>query len=403
MRILLVAMPNSIHTARWLSQVTGEGWQTALFPSTGFFPLHPEIQGVTYFGPLVMSDGPGNPGVKPYGIPTGLPALNFLWNRLNERFWQQYRTRYLLWAIRTYRPDIVHSLEFQAAGYLTLDAKLMQGKNFPTWITTPWGSDMFFFSQFADHAPRISRVLANCDYCWCESRRDQDLAKGFGLRGELLPVSPATGGLDMLSIKAFPWIPVSQRKLVMLKGYQGWAGRALVGLRAIERAQDILKSYQIVLYSAQSDVCQAANLFSRRTGLPVTILPPQTPHLEVLRFHSQARISMGLSISDGVPSSMLEAMAVGSFPIQSETSCGNEWLVHGETGFLVPPEDPDVIEQFVRRAISDDELVNHAARKNLQTIEEKMDRPKVRREIRTTYAQVFRQDRTNPCLKKRFT
>lgn len=36
-------------------------------------------------------------------------------------------------------------------------------------------------------------------------------------------------------------IPVSSRKVIMLKGYQNWAGRALVGLRALGRCEDILE------------------------------------------------------------------------------------------------------------------------------------------------------------------
>jgi hypothetical protein len=33
MRILFVAMPESIHAARWISQITDQGWEVYLFPA----------------------------------------------------------------------------------------------------------------------------------------------------------------------------------------------------------------------------------------------------------------------------------------------------------------------------------------------------------------------------------
>ncbi|MBW1897870.1 MAG: glycosyl transferase family 1, partial [Deltaproteobacteria bacterium] len=103
----------------------------------------------------------------------------------------------------------------------------------------------------------------------------------------------------------------------MLKGYQGWAGRALVGLRALERCADILAGYEIVIYSASKEVLIAAELFSKSTGVQTTIIPEGTPHHEVLKLHGKARISIGLSISDAISTSLLEAVVMGSFPIQS--------------------------------------------------------------------------------------
>jgi len=160
----------------------------------------------------------------------------------------------------------------------------------------------------------------------------------------------------------------------MLKGYQSWAGRALVGLRALERSADLLHDYQIVLFSVNSkDVIIAAELFSHSTGIPVRIIPKETHHNEILRLHGQARISIGLSISDGISTSFIEAIAMGSFPIQSWTSCADEWIEDGKTGILVPPNDPEIVEASIRRALTDDNLVNLAAEENHHTCRERLD------------------------------
>jgi glycosyltransferase involved in cell wall biosynthesis len=121
------------------------------------------------------------------------------------------------------------------------------------------------------------------------------------------------------------------------------------------------------------DVVIAAELFRKSTGIPLEFVTPGSPHEVILRLHGESRISIGLSISDGISTSLLEAMVMGSFPIQSFTACADEWLVDGESGILVHPDDPDNVEAAIRRALSDDDLVNSAAEHNRRVAEERLD------------------------------
>ena len=95
-------------------------------------------------------------------------------------------------------------------------------------------------------------------------------------------------------------------------------------------------------------------------------------------------------ISDGISVSMLEAMAMGSFPIQSCTACANEWIEHGVSGMIVPPEDPDIIEMAIRMALSDDELVNRAAEINRRVVQERMDSDRLKQEAIEIYSRILR-------------
>ena len=36
---------------------------------------------------------------------------------------------------------------------------------------------------------------------------------------------------------------------------------------------------------------------------------------------------------------------MGSFPIQSDTACADEWIEDGVSGLIVPPEDPDSLRR----------------------------------------------------------
>ena len=374
MRLLLVAMSESIHTARWIAQIADQGWDVHLFPCVDYGVIHPEIRNVTVYHSFYDREET-NKSVKFKGCQLYYKALAILAKQILNKFFFQYRVVQLQRLIKKLKPDIIHSLEFQHSAYLTLKAKKNFRKSFPSWIVTNWGSDIYLFGRLKKHKPKIQAVLKESDYYSCECSRDVDLAKAYGFTGKVLPVFPNTGGFDQRTISSLKQLSkVSNRRLIMLKGYQSWAGRALTGLRALERCADILTGYRVAIYSANTeDINIAAELFHDSTGVPVKIIPKNTPHDEILRFHGQARISIGLSISDSVSTSFLEAIVMGSFPIQSWTSCANEWIDDGRTGILVHPEDPEAVEAAIRLALSDDALVNQAAEENSQTCRERLD------------------------------
>jgi hypothetical protein len=399
MKVLFVAMPGSIHTARWIAQLREENWDIHLFPSIPDQGLHAQLANVKVydFYPYLRAGSPAVP-VRTI-IPSRRQGLKLTLSRypllqkvpsLRPRFIKPDLA--LAQLIGELQPDIVHSLEFQAAGYLTLEARKRFKGPFPKWIATNWGSDIYLFGKLEEHRAKIREVLGACDYYSCECQRDVLLAKELGFSKVALPVYPNTGGFDLGAIEGLRQPgPPSGRRLIMLKGYQTWAGRALTALRALERCADLLRDggYQVAVYVPVPDVELAARVFTANTGVPIRIIPAGSDHLEILRLHGQARISIGLSISDAISTSFLEAMAMGSFPVQSWTSCANEWVADGETGFLVPPEDPEVVEQAIRKALTDDALVDRAAEANYQTIAGRAEYQVLRRKTIDMYQYVY--------------
>lgn len=399
-RILFVAMADSVHTARWINQLAGTGWDVHLFPVENG-SVHSSLSDVTVHDFI---------GRRPAGLNTGVrlvngifPFLKIGWPLsrgaglakrlarrchppLGDRAWRLART------IRRLEPKIVHSLEMQHAGYLTLEARRHLDGKFPTWIVANWGSDIYLFGRLKEHRERIKAVLAACDFYNCECHRDAALARTFGYKGKILAGLPNTGGIEPTKLRELRQPgPPSGRRLILLKGYQTWAGRALAGLRALRLAADVLKGYRIGVYLAGDESVRiSAELLEHESGIPVEMIP-SCSHEEMLRWHGRARVSIGLSISDAISTSFLEAIMMGSFPIQSNTSCANEWIKCGETGFLVPPEDPQVIADAIRRAVTDDELVDRAAEINAQTVRERLDQSVIRPQVVAMYEKVAAQ------------
>jgi glycosyltransferase involved in cell wall biosynthesis len=109
----------------------------------------------------------------------------------------------------------------------------------------------------------------------------------------------------------------------------------------------------------------------------------------MLRLYDRSRIYIGLSISDGISTSLLEAMAMGAFPIQSCTACADEWFADGQSGFIVPPEDPQAIAEALRRALTDDLLVDRAAEINARTIAQRLDNSVIEPQVIKMYEDIY--------------
>ncbi len=381
-------MPNSIHAARWIRQLDGQGWDLHLFPAYAQ-PLHGAMRSLTAYA-LSSERYPGlDPSVRLRGLwhtDKGAGRLKYYFSHAFPNTLID-RATWLAGIVRWLRPDVVHSLETQHAGYLTLEARRKIRGRFPCWVVSNWGSDIYYFGRFAEHKPKIRGVMEAAQYVHAECERDLQLAREFGFVGEPFSVVPCGGGFDLEQMRRFRQPgPPSTRRTIMVKGVQGPFGRALVVLRALERCKDALAGYRIVVTRASPDVTAEGKRLERATGIPIEI--EAGTREDVLRFYGSSRIFISLGISEAANTSMLEAIAMGTFPIQSCTACVDEWLVDGESGFVVPPEDPDSVAEAIRRALADDELVDRAAELNARVAAERLDERVVRPQVVRRYNEI---------------
>lgn len=384
MKILFVCFPYSVHAARYIGLLKGQGWDIHVFPAQGFDALHEHFSDVTYW--------PATADL--FSVPSGRRVQV-------ERESKAYRERaaqpeqplseYLTAVLREGDFDVLHSMEFQHASYLAHSA-ISQVEPRPIWIATNYGSDIFLYGSKPEHEPRIRELLTDCDYYAAECRRDVPLARELGFSGRLFSLVPNSGGIDLTQAAACRSRgPTSQRKAVALKGYQHFAGRALTVLEAIDRSPAPLAGFELNIYAPSPEVAARGHALGERHGLQVVVWPEQAPHEDILRLHGRSRVSIGNSLSDGISTSFLEAMAMGSFPIQSATACANEWVVDGQGGILTQPDDVDGIAQAISRALTDDELVDRAAQINGVNISQRADSQKVGRQLIRAYEELSKE------------
>lgn len=386
-------MPGAVHTGRWIDQIINTGWDVHLFSpsSASDLTIHESVPLDVTLHLLVTQN---RSKVKQTGLPYPFEkgdrfrvGLTNLYERLTSR------AKRLANLIKTLKPDIVHSLQMQGPSYLTLEAKRIldgEGFEFPKWIYSSWGSDIYLFASQSEHVDKISSVLKETDYLITDCVRDINLAREHGFKGTVLGVFPTGGGFEVDEHQRFIQQPVSSRRIIALKGIMRSerVGRATVALDAIRECADVLVDHSIVIYSADGETAEKATSVREETGIDIEFWPPSS-HEEFVRLLGRTKLSIGLNISDGTPNTMLESMMMGAFPIQSDTVSTREWIEHGINGLLVDPNDPAELANAIRRSIDDNKLLESAAAANKAEIREKLQRDAVAKKVADIYRAVL--------------
>lgn len=355
-RILIVGMSESPHLHTWMrglseSGVVKELW---LFPSD--FPITKHsIDGVK---------------IKqfPYISPGRFTNASFrLLDLLTHRIWRSY---FLYHEIKRIKPTHIHFHETQHGAYLFNSiSNHVKQFFFGKLILSTWGSDLILYGKIDSHALKISKVMSWVNLLTSERSEDNLIANKFGYNGEFLaPVYITIGNRNAISIQS----PPSERNTVLIKGYQDTHGRALNALTCIEilsKEMD-LRKFNFEIFSPSESVKVQAELLHAELGLNIKLLD-RLPKSELMKHFSSSRVYIGLAVSDGLSTSMVEAMMHGAFPIQSKNSAAPEFLNHGITGGIVDPWDFLEIVRMLKLALTDDNLVEKASSSNLETLKTK--------------------------------
>ncbi len=362
-KVLLVAMADSVHTGRWISQFDGEAIDFMLFPSTPNRRIHSLIK------QRLNGDVEARVRISQWmnwaALPLGIADLVFA---------NFFRAKLLAREINKFEPDVIHIMETQHAGYLT-DQALKTVKSEPKIILSIWGSDLFWFQRFSKHRQKMLLLLPRVNILITECERDEALATKLGFVGECVCGIPASGGVDRrLSNDSHRQVLPSKRKTIAIKGYSGFVGLGPLAVRSLVSLVNQLRSYQIVVYSCSYRTAQIAKRLRKQSGLDIQIkLKHSMTTKQMEDLFLSARVVVGVSLSDGLPATVKEAICTGAFPVQSDTSCAGEWLEDGVSVLLVPPNDSGALGVAILRALTDDDLVDNAAIVNQNIARTRMD------------------------------
>ena len=376
----MVSIP-SLHFFRWTSQLQDAGHEVYWFDISGMSKPVKRISWVIQKTDWKLRwSYPGRVFIK-----RNFPLIYSSIQKINERNLENVFEEYLY----DVKPDLVHSF----ALYLSCSPIIKVMEKYPNqkWIYSSWGSDLFYFQNETKYLKDIKRVLPRINYLFTDCKRDYRIAQEYGFNGAFLGVFPGGGGFDFKEANAFI-NPVTERQIILVKGYQGRSGRAIQVIKALELISEEIKNYSIVVFGADPDVENYITKQELKRVLSIKSLSRKDflPHNEILKLMGEALIYIGNSNSDGMPNTLLEAMIQGAFPIQCDPGGATaEVIEHGENGLLIEDcEDSNKIAKLIREAIINPNLINKAFIINQEKIKPNYDRDFIKKQVISSYVSI---------------
>jgi glycosyltransferase involved in cell wall biosynthesis len=366
-KVIVICMLDSSHSARWLSQFRNEHVDFTLIPSTPNRKVHPTIR------ELILNSS----NSATYDLSRTLKVLTIpIWS-LDVILGNRLRGFIVSHISKKYKSDYIHALELNHAGYIASKASRFGLATNTQIISTNWGSDIYWFQKYERHQKQITELMKASHFYSAECHRDLALATKYGFEGKFLEVFPNAGGIPTEFLLK-DLVPPSGRSVILVKGYETFVGRASTALNAISEISNELMDYEVIVYSANQKTIRSVRRIREETNLNIRAIPKKRlTHPEMLNLFGTARAYVGVSLSDGISTSLLEAMAMGAFPIQTNTSCAEEWIEDGITGKLIEPNQEEVKNSLLQ-ALNNDSLVDQASVVNRQKIEAKCNEEQIK-------------------------
>ncbi|CAM3613864.1 glycosyltransferase [Halomonas lysinitropha] len=330
MRIVLLSGASSIHTIRWANGLCGAGH---------------EIHVITQHSQVDPFDD--NVVVHPFPF-RGVPGY----------FTMVPKVRRLLKQIK---PDLVNA--HYASGYGTT-ARLV---NFHPWLLSVWGSDVYDFPHksplhkwLVKKNLRAADHVASTSHCMAEEVRK--------LAPELDDIAITPFGIDLEAYAGlYPEPPVQKSKLVIgtvktMKPKYGIdtliEAYALV-VKALQAKPELKAPVLELRLVGGGEHTPELQALAERLGIADSVtFVGRVPHAQVPQELAKLDIYVALSRldSESFGVAIIEAGAAGRPVVVSDAGGLPEVTVEGETGFIVPRENPQAAADAIEKLVMDAEL-----------------------------------------------
>ncbi|MBF4465650.1 glycosyltransferase family 4 protein [Flavobacterium sp. LC2016-12] len=319
----MVSIP-SLHFFRWTSQLQDSGHEVYWFDITGMSGKIERLNWVTQkTGWKLKWNYPGRIFIKSK-FPGIYKKIQINIERDTATVFEKY--------LNEIQPDLVHSFALYLS--CTPIISVMEKYANQKWIYSSWGSDLFYFQNEPTYLKDIKRVLPRINYLFTDCKRDYEIAKKYGFTGEFLGVFPGGGGFDFAEMELYK-LPKSERNVILIKGFQGRSGRVIPVLKAIESLSNELLQYKIIVFGADVETFDYLKKSILKEWINFQV-EGKISHSEVIKLMGKSLLYIGNSNSDGIPNTLLEAICMGVYPIQSNPGGATaEVITHGISGLLI--------------------------------------------------------------------
>ncbi len=401
MKILLIADGRSPTALRWIESMREVGIEVYLastYPCArpeniaGFYLMTVAFSGMTRKGKNTAPAAPGAPQKGRKGLvsrfrgtlmrmryilgPLTLPYYGFKLNRIVSKI----------------KPDAVHALRIPFEGML--GAQLRRGIPFAVSV---WGNDLTLHANGSRWMGALTRtVLRRADALAADAARDIRLGKiwGFSPDKQTL-VIPGNGGISLSDIRLIAdagqprlgWLPQNYHIIINPRGFRPGSVRNDTFFKSIPLVLS-KRPNTLFLCCAMAGQPEALDwVSSLQIGKNVVLMPTLTQN-DLWPLFEKADATISVSQHDGTPNSLLEAMALGCFPIAGDIESVREWITPGVNGILVDPDSPEQLASAILCAMENSSLREQAAEKNRRIIRERAEKSVISASLAAFYRQL---------------
>jgi len=395
MHILITADGRSPIAINWIRMVLDAGHMVTLVTT---YPCQ-KIPGVEHIIPLHVAFGSlAGGGSSPSS------ALRRLVRRFRPLFQAARNTfaplgmeragRQFSRLVEQVKPDIVHALRIPYEGILASHTP----PGIPL-VVNIWGND---FTLHANSSRMLGRLttgtLRRADALMADTRRDLRLAVRWGFDSTKPALAlPSAGGIDLEQVGAAVPLPFRQEVFAKIPKDIPWVVNPR-GIRAYTRTDVFFQSIPLVLNRWQNVrfLCpgmenrKEAEDWVQRLGISDHVhLLPVLSQDDLWRLFSRSVMSLSITMHDGTPNTLLEAMACGSLPIAGDLETLREWITPGVNGLLVDPNQPQAVADAMLLGFTNPQLFRTAAEINRNIILERAETRMVREKLQKFYQEIL--------------
>lgn len=266
--------------------------------------------------------------------------------------------------LKSIKPDLVVS--FDLTGYGALG--MLTG--FHPLVTLAVGSDILIQANEPFMKRIVRRVIRNSDMLAV-------LAPHMAEAAYQHHASPDTTQIIPLGIDLSVFSPREHQISDCMRIVSTRALMSFYNIPEVIRAVHILKNRGINCHltiagrgSQREELELLCSTLNIQNNIEFVGFIPNTEIPKLLREH---QYYVSLSPSDGVSSSLIEAMAVGLFPIVPDNLANVHWVTNGENGMLVNALTAEALANCLEQVHRDITLQKRAYHQNLEIVRERAD------------------------------
>jgi glycosyltransferase involved in cell wall biosynthesis len=257
--------------------------------------------------------------------------------------------------LRSRRYDVVNAYGLKASVVARVLARFLQRR--AAFVCGVRNLHVTTLEQLESPKARIAALVERLlsplvDVYDANSRAALDILAGLGIHGDRLVYVP--NGLDLSRWTARAGEPEDQdAPLILCAARFVEAKRQQDLLRALAVLRSEGHSFRTVL-AGEGPTRRDMQVLASRLGLDAYVEFPGTVGRDRMRaLLEQAAMACLPSAWEGMPGSLMEAMATGVPVVSTDVSGTNELVVSGESGLLVPAYDPPALARALAALLTD--------------------------------------------------